>query len=105
MPEPETALPAEGDYTLVRYTDGRQELAPARIGDVVAFELERGRPPSTSSIADVMWLVWRALGQPEGDLQTWVDTVATIASDAESIEQAKGELPLPPTETAPAGDG
>jgi hypothetical protein len=99
MPTPEPTIPSGGDYTLVVFADGTEQLAPARIGDVVAFELERGRPPSTSSVADVMWLVWRSLGSPD-DFQTWCDSVASIASDGDSIAAARARLPVPPIERA-----
>lgn len=96
--------PAAGpDYTLVTYEDGTEQLAPARVGDLVAFENEKGRPPSTSSIADVLWLVHRSLG-PGDDFQDWADKIARIDSDAAIIAEAKERLGIPPTSAATAGE-
>lgn len=91
------------DCTLIVYEDGSERLAPARVGDVVAFETEKGRPPSTSSAADVLWLVHRALGKPGASFQEWADTVRRLDSDPDHVEQAKQRgVPIgadrPPTE-------
>jgi len=98
------AAPERGEYTLVVYHDGTRELALARVGDLVAFELEHKRKPDTGSTLDVLWMVWRALGQPEGDLQKWADRVQTFSADAEAIDEARRALPDPTTQVAAAGE-
>lgn len=87
-------------YTLVRYEDGREQLALARVGDVVAFETEHDRRPDTASARDVLWMVWRTLGKPEGDFQAWADTVVEFSGDESAIATAlaRGEIERPPTE-------
>jgi hypothetical protein len=103
MSTPEPTLPS-GDYTLVVYADGSEQLAPARVGDVVAFELQHDRPPNTSSIADVMWLVHRALDKPGESFQAWADTVAAVKSDAEDVADAKERGVSIPIEAVPTGE-
>jgi len=87
-------------YTLVRYEDGRETLALARVGDLVAFEIEHGRRPDTASASDILWMVWRTLGKPEGDFQAWADTVIEFSGDDAAIGAAlaRGEIERPPTE-------
>jgi hypothetical protein len=98
--------PAQPDYTLVRYHDGSEQLCAARMGDVVAFEIERDRPPNTKSVADVTWLIWRGLGKPHDDFQTWADSVSELVTDDAEIAAAVARLDAsPPTKLAAAGGG
>lgn len=90
---------SEIDHTLIVYVDGSEQLAPARVGDIVAFETERGRAPDTTSIADVLWLVHRSLGQPD-EFQAWADRVRKIVSNRDEVEEAKERLGVPPTGAA-----
>ena len=87
-------------YTLVRYEDGREVLARARVGDLVAFEMEHNRRPDTASARDILWMVWRTLGKPESDFQAWADTVIEFSGDEAAIATAlaRGEVEHPPTE-------
>lgn len=87
------------DYTLVIYDDGSEAVAPARVGDLVAFENEKGRPPSTTSIADVLWLIHRSLKVVD-DFQTWADRVAAVESDADIVAAARERLGSVPTPAA-----
>ena len=95
--------PTGGDYTLVRFWDGAEALSLARVGDIVAFELEHDRPPNAGRISDVLWLVWRSFDRP-ASFQVWADTVAELISDEDRIAEAKRRLPDPTAET-PAGAG
>jgi hypothetical protein len=94
-------------YTLVRYEDGTERLALARVGDLVAFEMEHDRRPDTASARDILWMVWRTLGKPEGDFQAWADTVVEFSGDEAAIATAlaRGDVESPPTEQlATTGD-
>jgi hypothetical protein len=96
--------PERGDYTLVRYFDGTEQLALARVGDLVAFETQHGRPIDTGRMTDVLWTVWRALGEPEGELQAWADKVASFASDPKTVAEARERLDPTGPQTAAAGE-
>lgn len=94
--------PTEGEHTLVRFFDGREALSPARVGDLVAFELEFDRAPNTARVSDVLWMVWRSFGQPD-TFQAWADTVAELVNDEDAIAAARERLPDPPEAVAAGG--
>lgn len=87
---------------LVTFADGGEVIARPRLGDLVAFESANGRPPVTSSISDLLWILHRAL-RTETPFQEWVDTIDGVNSDRDVIEAAQERIGVPPTEAVTTG--
>lgn len=81
QPNPATAR------LIVTYDDGTTaKVHPNRPALLLAMEREWG-VSEPQKVEHVWWLAWHGLGRPTGDLDKWLETVASI----EGAEEGKGQ--------------
>jgi hypothetical protein len=73
----------------VEYEGGERELVLAsRPANLIAFA-DHFDKVAPESIGELVWLTWRALGEPGGSLEAWVETLLDIDASDEVVGQVR----------------